>query len=236
MAKGPVSGERIKSYIERVEKLLEERKAIQGDIRDVFAEAKGVGYDVRTMRKLITIRALDAADRAEQELLLDTYALAIGMESSSHVAEPTEDELIEQAGRIVGEVDRCMDLVTNGKAPKIEAIKSLIGCSTGKAHKLRGFVADRLSRSNAMSVKMKNENHASRMPGADIWRQVATDAAVNDILAMTDDEIWEEAIKEYGSREAAEREAAALRERMLAAVDDLQIPAFLRRQMPAVPA
>lgn len=68
-----VVGTRLKSFIERIEKLIEERQAIQGDIKDVFSEAKGVGYDVKTMRKVIALRAMDAADRNEQETLLDVY-------------------------------------------------------------------------------------------------------------------------------------------------------------------
>ncbi|HTR85629.1 MAG TPA: DUF2312 domain-containing protein [Reyranella sp.] len=76
---GPVSAERLKSFIERVEKLEEERHAIGSDIRDVYSEAKGVGYDVKTMRKLVSLRKMDAADRAEQETLLDTYKHALGM-------------------------------------------------------------------------------------------------------------------------------------------------------------
>ena len=64
---------------ERIEKLEEERKAIGGDIKDVYSEAKGVGYDVKTMRKIISMRAMDAADRAEQETLLDVYKHALGM-------------------------------------------------------------------------------------------------------------------------------------------------------------
>ncbi len=52
---------------------------IGGDIRDVYSEAKGVGYDVKTMRKVVSLRSMDAADRAEQETLLDTYKHALGM-------------------------------------------------------------------------------------------------------------------------------------------------------------
>jgi len=76
---GPISAERLKSFIERVEKLEEERHAIGSDIRDVYSEAKGVGYDVKTMRKVVSLRKMDAADRAEQEALLDTYRHALGM-------------------------------------------------------------------------------------------------------------------------------------------------------------
>lgn len=176
---GPVSGDRIKSFVERVEKLLEERNAIQGDIRDVFSEAKGVGYDVKTMRKLIVIRAMDVAERAEAETLLDTYAHAIGIEVGAPMREPTEDELIEKAGKIVAEVDRCMDLVGEGNntLPRIEAIKELIGCSTGKAHKLRTMVEARLasgfSRSNVAT--MKNENEKPEAGFGEKLRQVLRD-------------------------------------------------------------
>ena len=76
---GPISADRLKSFVERIEKLEEERKAIGGDIRDVYSEAKGVGYDIKTMRKIVSLRGMDAADRAEQEALLDTYKHALGM-------------------------------------------------------------------------------------------------------------------------------------------------------------
>lgn len=157
----PVTGDRVRSYIERVERLLGERSAISDDIRDVFSEAKGVGYDVKTLRKLIQIRAMDAADRAEQEALLDTYAHAIGIEVGAGMREPTEDELLERAGRVVGEVDRCMVLVRDGKPPKIEAIKTLIECSTGKAHKLRGMVERRIAYGFSRSITPDRENENS---------------------------------------------------------------------------
>ena len=76
---GPISADRLKSFVERIEKLEEERGAIGSDIKDVYSEAKGVGYDVKTMRKIVSLRSIDAADRAEQETLLDTYKHALGM-------------------------------------------------------------------------------------------------------------------------------------------------------------
>jgi uncharacterized protein (UPF0335 family) len=76
---GPISADRLKSFVERIEKLDEERKAISDDMRDVYSEAKGVGYDVKTMRKVVSLRKLDAAERSEQETLLDTYKHALGM-------------------------------------------------------------------------------------------------------------------------------------------------------------
>ena len=76
---GPIIADRLKSFIARAERLIEERKAIQADITDIFLEAKGVGHDVKTIRKVIALRAMDPADRLEQECLLDTYLHALGM-------------------------------------------------------------------------------------------------------------------------------------------------------------
>jgi uncharacterized protein (UPF0335 family) len=76
---GPVHGERLKSFVERVEKLADERTALNGDIRDVLSEAKGVGYDVPAIRRLVAYRKMDAADRAEREALDEVYRHALGM-------------------------------------------------------------------------------------------------------------------------------------------------------------
>ncbi len=70
---------RLKSFIERIERLEEEKAGIASDIKDIFAEAKGNGYDVKTLRKVISLRKQDAAERDEQEHLLDTYLRALGM-------------------------------------------------------------------------------------------------------------------------------------------------------------
>lgn len=71
--------ERLRSIIERVERLQEGIKAIQSDIRDIFAEAKGVGFDVKTIRKIIRLRAMSAIDRDTQEFLLETYKKALAL-------------------------------------------------------------------------------------------------------------------------------------------------------------
>jgi uncharacterized protein (UPF0335 family) len=76
---GEVSADRLKSFVERIEKLEEEKAAIGSDIRDVYSEAKGTGYDVKTMRKIVSLRKMDAADRAEQEAMLDVYKHALGL-------------------------------------------------------------------------------------------------------------------------------------------------------------
>lgn len=86
---GGIAGDRLKSFIERIERLEEEKRALAEDIKEVFAEAKGVGFDVKTMRQIIKLRRLDEDDRDEQEALLDTYMRALGMlPSASDEPEP----------------------------------------------------------------------------------------------------------------------------------------------------
>ena len=77
---GGIAGERLRSLIERIERLEEEKAALAADIREVYAEAKGTGFDVKTMRQLIRLRKMDRSDRQEQEHLLDLYKRAIGLE------------------------------------------------------------------------------------------------------------------------------------------------------------
>jgi uncharacterized protein (UPF0335 family) len=76
---GGVAVDQLKSIIGRVEKLEEEKVAISADIRDVFAEAKGNGFDVKAIRQIIKLRKQDAQEREEQETILDTYMRALGM-------------------------------------------------------------------------------------------------------------------------------------------------------------
>jgi uncharacterized protein (UPF0335 family) len=76
---GGVAGEQLRAFIERIERLEEEKKDVQEQIKEVFSEAKGVGFDTRIMRQLLRLRKLRDADRSEQEELLEIYKTAIGM-------------------------------------------------------------------------------------------------------------------------------------------------------------
>ncbi len=82
MADG-VAGTQLRSFIERIERLEEEKKTIADDIRDVYAEAKGNGFDTKVMRQVIRIRKKDAAERQEEEAILDLYLHALGMAPES---------------------------------------------------------------------------------------------------------------------------------------------------------
>jgi uncharacterized protein (UPF0335 family) len=93
-----VAGDRLKSFVERVERLEEERKAITSDIRDIYAEAKGVGYDVKTVRWVVQERRLDASDRAERDTLRDVYQHAL----DTAVGLVRGGLSLREAGRITG--------------------------------------------------------------------------------------------------------------------------------------
>jgi uncharacterized protein (UPF0335 family) len=72
--------DRLRLLIERVERLEEEKKGIADDIRDTYAEAKAVGYDAKIMRQIVRLRKMNPDDRAEMEMVLDTYKAALGLE------------------------------------------------------------------------------------------------------------------------------------------------------------
>jgi uncharacterized protein (UPF0335 family) len=79
MADPQIARDQLRSIVERIERLEEEKKAIADDIRDVYGEAKANGYDTKVLRQVVKLRKQDKAERAEHEALLDTYLLALGM-------------------------------------------------------------------------------------------------------------------------------------------------------------
>jgi uncharacterized protein (UPF0335 family) len=79
MAKSGFAAGQLKSLIERIERLEEEKAALTADIREVYAEAKGHGFDVKIIRQVIRMRKIETADRQEQEAILDLYLSALGM-------------------------------------------------------------------------------------------------------------------------------------------------------------
>ena len=73
-------GGHLRSYIDRIERLEEDKAGLAADIREIYAEAKGNGFDAKTMRKIVSLRKLDQSERNEQEALLDLYRRALGMD------------------------------------------------------------------------------------------------------------------------------------------------------------
>ncbi|PZU89361.1 MAG: hypothetical protein DI527_16010 [Chelatococcus sp.] len=76
---GSVAADELKQFIERIERLEEEKASIQGDIKEVYAELKGRGYDAKAIRTIVRLRKQDHAERQEQEAILDLYMQALGM-------------------------------------------------------------------------------------------------------------------------------------------------------------
>ena len=76
---GGIAADRLRSIVERIERLEEERKALSGDIKDIYQEAKSAGFDVKVLRALISLRKKEPAEVEEQETLLDVYRRALGM-------------------------------------------------------------------------------------------------------------------------------------------------------------
>jgi uncharacterized protein (UPF0335 family) len=83
---GGIAAERLRSFIERIERLEEEKAALASDIREIYAEAKGTGFDTKIMRQVLKLRKMDRADVEEQETLLELYCRALGMRETSAVA------------------------------------------------------------------------------------------------------------------------------------------------------
>ena len=79
MAEGTVAADQLRLFIERIERLEEEKKAMADDVRDVYAEAKANGYDTKTMRKIVALRKLETHARQEADALMDTYRTALGL-------------------------------------------------------------------------------------------------------------------------------------------------------------
>lgn len=79
VAETGVAAEELKQFIERIERLEEEKKAIADDVRDVYAEAKGRGFDTRAIRAIVRLRAKEPHEREEEEAILELYKSALGM-------------------------------------------------------------------------------------------------------------------------------------------------------------
>ena len=75
-----VAGEELKAFIERIERLEEEKAALAGDLRDVYSEAKANGFDTKIMRKIVSVRRKDHAERQEEEAIMELYLAALGMQ------------------------------------------------------------------------------------------------------------------------------------------------------------
>lgn len=79
MSQGNVAADQLRLFIERIERLEEEKKGLADDIRDVYSEAKSQGYDAKIMRKVVSLRRMETHDRQEMDAILETYRIALGI-------------------------------------------------------------------------------------------------------------------------------------------------------------
>lgn len=86
MAKAAFAKEQLSAFVGRIERLNEEREALGADIREVYSEAKGLGFDVKTLREIIRIRKMDKADYQERQAMLDLYKDALGLFADTPLA------------------------------------------------------------------------------------------------------------------------------------------------------
>jgi len=82
-----VAGDQLRAFVERIERMEEEKQAITDDIKEIYAEAKGNGFDTKVLRQVVRIRKQDRAERLEQEAILDLYLAELGMQTA-----PSDDE------------------------------------------------------------------------------------------------------------------------------------------------
>lgn len=112
MSESIVAADELRSLIERVERLEEEKKAIADDIKDIYGEAKSRGYDTRTIREIVKLRKLETHVRQEREALLETYRAALGMDYAST---PLGNAAMNQALHDLENSDTPLSLSTGGE-------------------------------------------------------------------------------------------------------------------------
>ena len=127
-----VSTEQLRLFIERIETLEEEKKGIADDIKDVYAEAKGTGFDTRTMKKIIALRQMDASFRQEADALLDTYRVALGLADETDGSNARDGQQREDPKARHIEAEILTTLRTTGRAT-IVALKAAVKDKAAKA-------------------------------------------------------------------------------------------------------
>ena len=85
-----IARDQLRAFVERIERMEEEKKTIADDIRDIYAEAKGMGFDTKILKRVVALRKKDDQERTEEEMILDTYLHALGMRQGDLFAEAAE--------------------------------------------------------------------------------------------------------------------------------------------------
>jgi uncharacterized protein (UPF0335 family) len=141
-----IAGERLRSFITRIERLDEEKQTIAGDIREVFAEAKSSGFDPKIMRQVLRLRKMETAERQEQEALLETYLAALGML-------PLEQEVVAAGGENPAEASLQRRARKKAPADSGRDFKRKVGKTVRKAMDAMGTPVEPTADEKAKGVK-----------------------------------------------------------------------------------
>jgi uncharacterized protein (UPF0335 family) len=222
---GPIHGERLKSFVERIEKMEAERKAICGDIRDIYAEAKGVGYDVKTVRWVVQERRMEASDRAERDTLRDVYQHAL----DTAVGLVRGGLSLREAGRVTGlsksSIHRALSVpeVSQPAGPKPEDGDDGITETAVPGDGPKTAVSN-VGGDNDAGLKTQGEEVARVAPPDSCTDEAPATPSVGEPVFETDDEVAAATGVGAGGPSSG---------RVAPPEDDLEIPAHLRGPSPA---
>ena len=171
-----VAADQLRAFIERVERLEEEKASIGADIKEVYAEAKGNGFDTKVLRRIVAIRKMDAAERAEQEALLELYLSALGMTPLEEAAARDEDDEEVDPEDIVNpeEAERlyakAVKLVTDDDKPSTSYIQRKLSLT----YNLATSLLERMERDGLVSApNFAGKREVLRKPDQDDGKVVA---------------------------------------------------------------
>ena len=115
-----VAQDQLRAFIERIERLEEEKAAIAGDIKEIYAEAKGNGFDTKVLRKIVSIRKQDQSERMEQEALLELYMSALGMAIAPRDDDEDEDPRTPSGGGRAAQMIAAAASVKSAPLPRFD--------------------------------------------------------------------------------------------------------------------
>lgn len=162
---GGIAADQLRAVVERIERLEEEKAGLTSDIKDIFAEAKGNGYDVKTLRKVLRLRKQDAAERDEEEFLLDTYLSALGMAPQMDLFEDAQEETPPENQPPVDEAalyEAAVDVVVRDNNASTSYLQRRLGVGYNRAARL----IDRMETEGIVSsANHVGKREVSRTPG-----------------------------------------------------------------------
>lgn len=172
-----VARDQLRAFIERIERLEEEKKTIADDIKDVYGEAKGTGFDTKVLRKLISIRKQDRDERMEQEAILDMYMIALGMIDGDYGDdEPLQSAPVQRQPAMALRSDAGLNIVTKHIEIQVPSSEQSEGNGSRDHQHVHSRQTDE-AKHGGQDGEPAGAEHASNLPGtATEVRSASTDA------------------------------------------------------------